>query len=209
MAQSTPIDDTRVGNASAGGLGAIDRLDPNHLGVLLFIMSEALFFVALIITYVVYRGQSTSGPTAATALDVRTAAIFTVFLLASSVSMGFATGRLGRNEIGGLRRWLVVTILLGTVFLGGQGSEYVRLYREGVTVSGNLWGSTFFTLTGFHALHVLIGLVALESVALSVRPGERHVRGASAVEAVALYWHFVDAVWIVVFSVVYLWSLIS
>jgi cytochrome c oxidase subunit 3 len=209
MAQSTPIDDRNAGNIPAGGIVSIERLDPNHLGMLLFIMSEALFFVALIITYVVYRGQSTSGPTASTALDVRTAFIFTSFLIASSVSMGFATGRLRHNDIGGFRRWLVVTILLGAVFLGGQGSEYVRLYESGVTVSGNLWGSTFFTLTGFHALHVLIGLVALVSVGLAVRTGERHPRGGSAAEAVALYWHFVDGVWIVVFSVVYLWSALS
>ena len=209
MDPSTPIDGVPVRTDPAGGIGAIERLDPNRLGMLLFIMSEALFFVALIITYVVYRGQSTSGPTAATALDVRTAAIFTVFLLSSSASMGFATGRLGNGDVGGFRRWLVVTILLGAVFLAGQGSEYVRLYRGGITVSGNLWGSTFFTLTGFHALHVFIGLVALVSIGLAVRPGKLHPRGGAAAEAVALYWHFVDGVWIVVFSVVYLWSALT
>jgi heme/copper-type cytochrome/quinol oxidase subunit 3 len=189
--------------------GAIERMDRNQLGMLLFIMSEALFFGALIVTYIAYRGQSTSGPTAATALDVRTAAIFTVFLLASSVTMGLATARLGRRDVVGLRLWLTVTILLGAVFLAGQGNEYVRLYQGGVTVSRNLWGSTFFTLTGFHALHVLIGLIALAWTALSVRPGEPKIAGASAVEAVALYWHFVDGVWIAVFSVVYLWSALS
>lgn len=185
------------------------RVDTNRLGVLVFISSEAVFFLTLIITYIAYRGSSTSGPGPKQALDVGYTAVFTVFLLSSSVTMALVSSRLHHNDPAGVRRWLLATILLGLIFLIGQGYEYVHLYADNVTIRRNLWSSTFFTLTGFHGLHVLVGLIAMSIVARVVGPGPGRPRGESAVEAVSYYWHFVDAVWIVIFPVVYLWTLFS
>ncbi|MBX6772387.1 MAG: heme-copper oxidase subunit III [Chloroflexi bacterium] len=191
------------------GLEAIRRVDPNVLGVIVFITSEALFFASLIITYIVYRGASTAGPTPKEVLNVPVTGVFTVFLLSSSLTMARVTAHLSRGDAAAVRRWLILTIVLGAIFLAGQGYEYVRLYLENVTISRNLWGSTFFTLTGFHGLHVLVGLISMAILAGLVEPGGQRVRGASGVEAISFYWHFVDAVWVVIFPVVYLWTLIS
>jgi len=187
----------------------IQRSDPNVFGVAIFLTSEAIFFLTLIITYIVYHGESTAAPTPAEALNIPYTAVFTVFLLSSSVTMVMATSRLGHNDAFGARLWLLATILLGAIFLIGQGYEYFRLYTDNVTISRNLWSSTFFTLTGFHGLHVLIGLIAMAVLASVVAPATDHPRAASGFEAISLYWHFVDAVWVVIFSVVYLWTLLS
>jgi heme/copper-type cytochrome/quinol oxidase subunit 3 len=208
-------------------LEGIDRVETHKLGMLLFIASEAIFFALLIFAYLYFRDRwlGGEGPTAEV-LDVGLTAIFTVLLLASSVTIWLAERSLRHGKPGGMRAWLLVTILLGTAFLIGQGSEYATLIREGVTISTNLFGSTFYTLTGFHGFHVLIGLVMLAIVwglgfrgrrsgaggqglrsnepAPSPHPPAHH---SVALETVSLYWHFVDVVWIVVFSVVYLWAL--
>ncbi len=193
----------------APALEPIQTTDRNVFGVAVFITSEAIFFLTLVITYIAYHGQSTSGPQPRDVLDVPITAIFSLFLFSSSASMAMVTSRLQKGDAGGVRRWLLVTILLGAIFLLGQGYEYVRLYTDNVTISRNLWGSTFFTLTGFHGLHVLVGLVSMAILAGLVSPRREHVDPASGIEAVSLYWHFVDAVWVVIFSVVYLWTLVS
>jgi len=182
-------------------------MDPNKLGIILFIMTEAIFFATLVITYIAYHGQSTSGPQPRDVLDVPVTTFFTVFLFSSSATMAMVTSRLQKNDATGVRRWLIATILLGTVFLVGQGYEYVRLYTSDVTISRNLWGSTFFTVTGFHGLHVLVGLISMAILVGFVSQDGKKVRAESGVEAISLYWHFVDAVWVVIFSVVYLWTL--
>jgi heme/copper-type cytochrome/quinol oxidase subunit 3 len=167
-----------------------------------------VFFVALVLVYAFYHGRAVSGPTADEVLDVPYAAVITVLLLASSYTITRAGSRLARDDRRGALFWLVATILLGAAFLIGQGVEYSRLVAGDVTPARNLFGTTFFTLTGFHGLHVLIGLVAL-FVALCIGfAGRLTARRHGGFEAVALYWHFVDGVWIVVFSVVYLWTLL-
>ncbi len=129
--------------------------------MLLFVASEAVFFILLIIAYVVYHRTSASGADAARYLDIKRTAIFTVALMSSSVSMW----RAGINFDKGKRRaalgWILGTIALGAFFLIGQSLEYASLIRQNVTISRDLFGTTFFTLTGFHGLHVLIGLVIL------------------------------------------------
>jgi heme/copper-type cytochrome/quinol oxidase subunit 3 len=109
-----------------------------------------------------------------------------------------------RKNRGGMLFWLIVTIVLGGVFLAGQASEYLELFHRGVTVSTNLFASSFFTLTGFHGLHVFIGLIGLAIVLWLSRKGDAEAFRAPALETLGLYWHFVDGVWIVVFSVIYL-----
>jgi cytochrome c oxidase subunit I len=184
------------------------QVDPNVVGVAIFVTSEAVFFLALVIVYVIYHGRAVSGPSPREALDVPYAAVITVLLLASSFTVSRAGARLARDDRRGALIWLVATILLGGAFLLGQGVEYSRLVAENVTPARNLFGTTFFTLTGFHGLHVLVGLVALAVAACLGFAGRLTAGHHGGFEAIALYWHFVDGVWIVVFSVVYLWTLL-
>jgi heme/copper-type cytochrome/quinol oxidase subunit 3 len=138
-------------------------------------------------------------------LDVPRAFFFSLFLFASSLTIYLAEQRLHRDdERGFLLLWLL-TMLLGVIFLANQVLEYLRLYAEGVTISTNLFTTAFYTLTGFHGLHVVVGLIALGIIAGLARAGDfRGGRRRVAVDTVAVYWHFVDAVWVVVFSLVYL-----
>jgi heme/copper-type cytochrome/quinol oxidase subunit 3 len=175
------------------------------------VSSEAFFFLTLIVTYVAYHGQYTEsqGPTPQQALNIPLTTIFTMFLFSSSFTMAKATSHLGYRDVPRARLWLISTVLLGAIFLAGQAYEYSRLYQDSIQLGSNLWTSTFFTLTGFHGLHVLIGLISISIVASLIRPAENHVAGARAVEGVSIYWHFVDAVWVVIYPVVYLWTLLS
>jgi heme/copper-type cytochrome/quinol oxidase subunit 3 len=146
------------------------------LGMAMLILAESVFFFMLILAFVYFRDESVK--TAAENLNLRNAAIYTICLVAGS----FAIWRAHRGA----------TMVLGAIFLAGQGSEYVRLLRRGITISQGLFGTTFFTLTGVHGLHVLIGILLLGFV--------------RAQPAVAMYWHFVTVVWLVIFAIVYLWT---
>jgi heme/copper-type cytochrome/quinol oxidase subunit 3 len=173
------------------------------VAVLSFIGSEAAFFVLLIIAYVFYTALSRGGPSPEASLDVGRTGVFTVLLIASS-----ATFHLAERSHDALRRsrrdmWLGVTIALGLAFLIGQVTEYGRMFGGGIRVGTNLFATTFFTLTGFHGLHVLGGLVALSILLALALRGRLPTAG---LRGVGYYWHFVDVVWIVVFSVVYLRS---
>jgi len=162
-----------------------------HFGMALFLLSEAVLFFMLIAAFVYFR-QATL-PAAMANLNPKVTAVYTACLLASSFTLWRATAS-------GSATWTSATLGLGTIFLLGQGNEYFRLFRQNVTISQGLFGSTFFTLTGLHGLHVLIGLLML--ILIVPAGSAQTTRGG----AVALYWHFVDAVWIVIFSVVYLWT---
>jgi heme/copper-type cytochrome/quinol oxidase subunit 3 len=175
------------------------------LGMWLFLASECLLFGALISTYVLFRGSSTEGPFPDEVFDIPYTSISAFVLLASSLTMVLALAAKQRADEGGARLWLLTTALLGTVFVGGQVYEFTSFVREGLTLSSNIFGSTFYVLTGFHGVHVTVGILMLLSlVAMSFAgklPGER---GEMSIEMVGLYWHFVDVVWIVIFTVVYL-----
>lgn len=168
------------------------------LGVAIFIASESVFFLAIVLAYVAYRDSGLA--TAKANLDVPRTAIFSIALFASSGTMALAAR--ARSVA-----WLTATMLLGAIFLVGQGSEYARLLSAGIGPGSALFGTTFFTLTGLHGLHVCAGLVALGALFAANLSSARAVR-AVAWEAVGVYWHFVDAVWVVVFSVVYLGTLL-
>jgi heme/copper-type cytochrome/quinol oxidase subunit 3 len=169
------------------------------VGTALFLASEAVFFVFLIIAYVYFRGAPAQASASAAALDPRRSGLYTIALIASSVTI-WRSGALVKQR----RRatgWVLATAALGTIFLVGQMREYARLLSAHVTISRNVFGTTFFTLTGFHGLHVLIGVLLLMIVWIVARVDERMPR---AFDAVSLYWHFVDVVWIVIFAIVYL-----
>ncbi len=170
------------------------------LGMMLFIASEAFFFLTLVMSYVYLSGHF--GATPHHYLAVSRTAIFSVLLFASSVTVHQAAHAARRGHTGRFRGWLAATIVLGAAFLAGQGIEYHDLLAAGLTPSSNVFGSAFFTVTGFHGLHVAVGLLLLGILAVVAdRDHPRH----TAVTCITAYWHFVDAVWVVVFSVIYLW----
>jgi cytochrome c oxidase subunit I+III len=182
----------------------VSRPDKNKVAALSLIASETGFFVILIFAFVYYNLAHGEGPTAASVLDAKKTGAFTVCLLASSLTLAMAERQLDKQKKTAAAGWLALTVGLGLVFLFGQASEYIGLWTSGVTVSRNLFATTFFTLTGFHGLHVFIGLVALSILLGLVVRGDFTKKRSSALVAVGYYWHFVDVVWIVVFSIVYL-----
>jgi heme/copper-type cytochrome/quinol oxidase subunit 3 len=179
--------------------------DRIRLGVLLFLVSEAIFFVFLIVAYIYSQPAEISGPTALNSLIPWKTGIYTAFLLLSSGTIYMAERCLGKNG----RRfalWMCATILLGAVFLFGEMREYSSLLQKAISISRNLFGSTYFTLTGFHAIHVTLGLLMLITLLSLIVSGKLGSQRETSFKAVSYYWHFVDIVWVMVFSVVYLWS---
>jgi heme/copper-type cytochrome/quinol oxidase subunit 3 len=177
--------------------------DKSVVAVWAFIVSETAFFIVLILAFVFFNLSTTA---AAAALDVKTTAVFTACLLASSVTLHLAEKSLERANDGAFRAWMVATLVLGLVFMGGQAHEYLELFDSGVSVNSSLFTTTFFTLTGFHGLHVTLGLVALGILAGLGFAGDFHKKPSRALKAVGLYWHFVDVVWVFVFAIVYVRS---
>jgi heme/copper-type cytochrome/quinol oxidase subunit 3 len=179
-------------------------MDKNKIGMVLFICSEAIFFGLLVLAYGYFRNASTTGPSATDTLDPKATGLVSLFLFSSSFTVWQAGKSLKAKQHGRLSAWLLATIVLGALFLAGQGQEWKHLIDQGATVSRNLFGTTFFTLTGFHGLHVLIGLVALTILLGLTLAGDFRGPDSAAIETVSLYWHFVDGVWVVIFGVVYL-----
>ncbi len=179
-------------------------LPPAVWGIIAFLVSEGAFFAALIVAYVTFLNRDTTGPTPAEVLSLSLVAITTTCLLSSSFTVHVAEKALHRGAVGRFKLWWAATIGLGAVFLAGTAYEWTGLIRdEGLTISTNLFGTTFYTLVGFHAFHVTAGVMAMLiifSLAMRRKTAAGHQR---AVGPVALYWHFVDGVWIVVFLVVY------
>lgn len=171
----------------------------------LLIVSEGTFFIFLILAYVYFRAIA-PGPSFATGLDPLKTGIFSLFLFASSGTMWGATNALKSQNYSRVGGWLLVSALFGGVFLVGQGFEYVRLIQENVTIGSGLFGTTFFTLTGFHGFHVFMGFLVLLILFGLTCTRKFGPSNAIAVESAAMYWHFVDAVWVAIFLIVYLWA---
>ncbi len=180
------------------------RMEKSKLLMALFLASEAVFFALLILAYVYFRNSISSGPTAASSLDPRVTAIYTIVLIASSGTIWLAERRLKAQHNLHFLAWLLLTAALGVVFLIGQGMEYARLLQHDVKIGRNLFAGSFFTLTGFHGFHVFIGVIALTTMLAIGFFGSMGRKETAAFASVALYWHFVDVVWIVIFSIVYL-----
>lgn len=179
--------------------------DKNKMAMAIFILSESIFFLLLVIAYINYHVQDEIRQTAANSLNFPSAIFFSLFLFSSSFTMWRAESNLRHKRRSRVPVWLGLTIILGAVFLFGQGREYYDLIHQDITISRDLFGTTFFTLTGFHGLHVLTGLVLLGILLSLTLFGRNDEPRVSAFGAIGYYWHFVDAVWVVIFSVVYLW----
>jgi len=178
----------------------------NHRKLLMwvFLGSDCLFFGALIATYMVYRGQSLTGPYPIDIIDVPVTTISTFVLLMSSFAMVQALAATHADNKRGIVGWLVATAVLGAIFIGFQVVEFNTFKNEGLTLGGNLFGATFFTLTGFHGAHVTLGIIWLVAMAIVANKGRVGPNSALDIELLGLYWHFVDIVWIVIFTLLYL-----
>jgi len=170
----------------------------------MFIGSECLLFGTLIATYLVYEGRSVAGPTTHEILNIPITSMSTFDLLMSSLAMVLALAAVTRGDKVWARVWLATTAGLGLVFLGFQAYEFTSFVREGLTLQVNLFGATFFTMTGFHGGHVFVGVIWLLTLLGRSFQGKLGADKAMNVEIAGLYWHFVDVVWIVIFTVVYL-----
>jgi heme/copper-type cytochrome/quinol oxidase subunit 3 len=179
-------------------------LDTRKIAFWTFIGSECLLFGALISTYLVYHGRSVSGPTPHEILNIPLTSISTFVLLMSSLAMVLALAAVSRGDRTWARVWLLSTALLGLTFLGFQVYEFATFVHEGLTLQVNLFGSTFFVLTGTHGAHVAVGVLWLLTLLVRSLQGKLGTDKAMNVEIAGLYWHFVDVVWIVIFTVVYL-----
>jgi cytochrome c oxidase subunit 3 len=174
-----------------------------RVGMFVLITAESAVFTIFVVAYIFYIGKSLTGPTPQ---DVLAAPIFySICLLSSSVTIHLAVKALRAGNIGIFSWWWFSTIALGGIFLYGTAAEWHRLiYKEGLTISTNLFGTTYYSLVGLHGFHVVVGLLCLTLVlgfALTGRVKQEH---SYRVDVLSLYWHFVDAVWVVVFTVVYI-----
>ena len=173
------------------------------MGMWLFLGSECLLFGGLISTYMLYRGRNDGlGPDQI--YDIPFTSVSSFVLLMSSLTMVLAVSAINRGDERNARVWLVTTALLGATFVGGQVYEFTTFYREGLGFTTSLFSSSFYTLTGFHGVHVSVGIIMLLSLTLMLRSGRVTGKRSEVVELVGLYWHFVDIVWIVIFTLVYL-----
>ncbi len=188
-----------------GSNGEIDQFKPekNKTSIVAFILSESGFFGVLILAFLYYNASPQAGPTAH-GLDLVKTGLFSICLFASSFTIWRAEAGLRKSHQGKMIGWLAATIILGGIFIAGQGLEYWHLFRSGVSVGSNLFATTFFTLTGFHGLHVCVGLIALLTLLGLALAGDSKKKPWPGLEAVGLYWHFVDVVWVFVLSVVYI-----
>jgi len=172
------------------------------IGMASLIVAESAIFTIFVVAYLFYAGRSLTGPTPGEVLE--TPIFYTICLLSSSLTIHFASRFLERGKRGAFLALWVLTIVLGALFLFGTSQEWHRLiYERGLTISTNLFGTTYYSLVGLHAFHVTAGLLMLSIVLLFGLAGRVGREQSDRVNVLSLYWHFVDAVWVVVFTVVY------
>ncbi|HYM16193.1 MAG TPA: cytochrome c oxidase subunit 3 [Dehalococcoidia bacterium] len=189
---------------TAGHLETNTGLDNRKLLMWLFLGSECLFFGSFIAAYLLYRDRSVVGPYPHDLYDIPFTSVSSFVLLMSSLSMVLALAAIQRGDLRQMRVWLLATSFLGLLFLSGQAFEFTQFYREGLSLHTNMFGTTFFVLTGFHGAHVTVGVLILMSIYSLSLKGHITEENALNVELAGLYWHFVDIVWIVIFTLVYL-----
>jgi cytochrome c oxidase subunit III len=173
------------------------------VGMYCLIAAEAAIFTIFVVAYIFYIGKSLTGPQPRDVLNVPI--FFSICLLSSSLTIHFAVKFLRDGRVGAFALWWILTFVLGTTFLAGTALEWRHLiYDEGLTIQTNLFGTTYYSLVGLHAFHVTAGLLAFAIVLLLTFRGQVRPEHAERAEVLSLYWHFVDVVWVVVFTVVYI-----
>ena len=170
----------------------------------LFLASDCMFFGSLIATYMIYRDKEVTGPFPHELIDIPYTSVSAFVLLMSSLTMVLSVAGLQRGDLRASRIWLAGTALLGVIFVGGQYFEFTEFYQEGLSPQVNLFGATFFTVTGFHGAHVTVGILWLLALLFISFRGGLKQEDALDLEIAGLYWHFVDIVWIVIFTLIYL-----
>jgi cytochrome c oxidase subunit III len=173
------------------------------VGMYSLIIAESAIFTIFVTAYIYNIGKSTFGPTPQQVLEVPI--FYSVCLLSSSFFIWLAEHAIAKKKMGAFIFWWAITFILGAIFLVGTGIEWHKLiYQDGLTISTNLFGTTYYCLVGLHATHVVLGLIMLLFVLIFAITGHLTPKHTERVEVLALYWHFVDAIWVVVFTVVYL-----
>ena len=201
-----PLDDVAVLTSHDIGHGhsTSTGLSNNKMAMWLFLGSECLLFGGLISTYMLYRGRITQGPRPSQIFDIPFTSVSSFVLLMSSLTMVLAVTSAQRKDNERTKLWLTITALLGATFVGGQVYEFTAFYNEGLGFTTNLFSSSFYTLTGFHGVHVTVGVIMLLSLRGIISANKDTGDRAEVVELIGLYWHFVDIVWIIIFTLVYL-----
>ena len=193
--------DTSV-NGAKPAAAPHEEHDFRTFGLLVFLISESLMFGALFASYLIYRSAQETWPPEGTEVELLVPAINTIILVSSSFVIHRGDTAVKKNDIAGLRLWYVVTAIMGAIFLGGQVYEYLSL---GYGLTENVFSNCFYVMTGFHGLHVFVGILLILGVVWrSRRPGHYHEHKHTGVEMAEIYWHFVDIIWIILFSLLYI-----
>ena len=173
------------------------------VGMITLITAEITVFTIFVVAYIFYLGKSVAGPQPKDVLDLP---IFnTVCLLSSSLTIHLAVRALRNAKVAAFGIWWFITMVLGSIFLIGTGIEWHRLiYEKGLTINTNLFGTTYYSLVGLHAFHVTVGLLAILITMILTVLGKMKLQYSEKVDVFSMYWHFVDAVWVAVFTVVYI-----
>jgi cytochrome c oxidase subunit 3/cytochrome o ubiquinol oxidase subunit 3 len=204
IAVHDPVSDGHGAHDDHGAHQTSTGLSNNKMAMWMFLGSECLLFGGLISTYMLYRGRHPADLGPDQIFDIPFTSVSSFVLLMSSLTMVLAVSAAAQKDDRRTNLWLTVTALLGATFVGGQVYEFTSFYREGLGFTSSLFSSSFYTLTGFHGVHVTVGIIMLMAlVGINKRgriPGDK----AEVVELVGLYWHFVDVVWIIIFTLVYL-----
>ncbi|MFD0202770.1 MULTISPECIES: aa3-type cytochrome oxidase subunit III [Saccharothrix] len=184
---------------------SLNRPNMVSVGTIVWLSSELMFFAGLFAMFFTVKAQNEGPwPPEPTHLNVPYALFFTIILVASSFTCQWGVFAAERGDVFGLRRWYVVTLIMGLIFVGGQAFEYVTLVSEGTTIPGSAYGTVFYLTTGFHGLHVIGGLIAFGYLLVRTKLSKFTPAQATSAIVVSYYWHFVDVVWIGLFAVIYI-----
>lgn len=183
---------------------SLNRPNMVSVGTIIWLSSELMFFAGLFAMYFVARAQAHGNwPPEPTELNLKLAVPVTAVLVASSFTCQMGVFAAERGDVFGLRRWYVITLIMGAFFVGGQGYEYTNLVHEGTSIASSAYGSVFYITTGFHGLHVIGGLIAFVFLLVRTKVSKFTPAQATAAIVVSYYWHFVDIVWIGLFATIY------
>ena len=192
------------GTAITSRVHSLNRPNMVSVGTIVWLSSELMFFAGLFAMYFTARSQAGGvWPSPPTHLNLYQAVPVTLVLIASSFTCQMGVFAAERGDVFGLRRWYIITFLMGLFFVLGQGYEYIKLVHEGTTISSTAYGSVFYLATGFHGLHVIGGLIAFVFLLLRTRTSKFTPAQATSAIVVSYYWHFVDIVWIALFATIY------